>query len=313
MTEPYQVHQISVSDIHTIAVYEYGNPQGPVILHCHGGPGSKSKPSHAQRYDLEKYRVITFDQRGCGNSSPLGEVHENTTQHIIADIETIRKHLSIDSWFLGGSSWGTTVALLYAQAYPNFVCGLLLSSVYLADTNSEEWAFTSEKGIARIFPDLWEQKQKFCTQENISISDLASYVLEKLQSDNLESKQYFASVVANWESNLMNAFEDVSLTQPKDISDSEIAAIKISVHYEANDFFLKDNQIMNAASVIKDIPTLIIHGRYDLLCPLEQAHALHSALNQSEFVVLPTSNHAFTADGKIAQKMANNYFLEKYT
>ena len=258
-------------------------------------------------------RLILFDQRGCGKSLPLGEINNNTLQDLVADIERLRTQLKIKKWFVTGGSWGATLALAYAQTHPKVVKGLLLDSIFLARPRDTQWAFTKDNGIDRLFPDLWEQHQKFLKKFNASPANAAQILLSKLQTEPLETVQEIVAGVYNWEGNLMNAQENLHFTNPEDVTEEGIAQAKIFLHYEANDFFLKQDQILKGMSKISSIPTVIVHGRYDLLCPVEQAWQLQKKLSNVETIILPTSNHRLTAEGEIAKKLAFRYFLEKQT
>src|SRR3989344_5688255 len=156
--KPFNTGYLPERDGHKVYYAQYGNPKGEVIITLHGGPGSKSKPKYVKPYDLNKYQVITFDQRGCGQSLPSGEIKSNTIQDLVSDIERIRSKLNIKSWYVAGGSWGAALALAYAEKYADVVKGLLLSSVFLARPRDVKWAFTEGNGIERLFPDLWEKR-----------------------------------------------------------------------------------------------------------------------------------------------------------
>lgn len=300
-------------DGHQIYYEQYGNVKGPAIVALHGGPGSKSKPRHIKPFDLNQYHVITFHQRGCGSSLPLGSLVNNTTTDLLNDIERLRDHLNLEKWFISGGSWGSTLALLYAEHYPGRVSGLLLSSIFLARQTDLDWSFTKVGGVDHIFPDLWENRTQFLNKHNTSASSVAYDLLKELESGNQPAVQNIVSGIANWEGNLISAQSDLSFMDPADVDENTIANVKISLHYEANRFWIKDSEILVNINVIKDIPSIIVHGRHDVLCPANQAWELHKALPKSELVYLPTSNHHFTADGSIAQKYAYRYFLANHS
>jgi proline iminopeptidase len=280
-----------------------------VILH--GGPGSQSKPKQVKGFDLEKYHVITFDQRGCGKSEPAGQTAHNTLSDLISDMERLREHLEIETWFVAGGSWGSTLALAYAQMHPGRVKGLLLSSIFLAREQDLEWAFTSDKGIVNLFPDVWDERLKFLANFSAKPQTAAKQLLDQLENASPDVAKQIAAGVQNWEGNLMNAFEDVHYASADEIEESDVASAKIFLHYEANQFFLEPNQLLNNVSQIQHIPTIIVHGRYDLLCPIEAAWKLQQSFAKAEFLVLPSSNHRLTAEGDIARKLAFKYFLSQ--
>jgi len=286
---------------HQVYYERYGNKNGKTIIVCHGGPGDKSKPKHISNYDLTKYHVITFDQRGCGQSLPLGEIKNNTLSDLVSDMERLRNLLKIETWYVAEGSWGSTVALAYAESYPEKVRGLLLSSIFLARQKDEDWSFSKDGGITRIFPDLTEKRPNITAKE----------LLNKLESGNEETIKEIVAGVMNWEGNLMTSQSDLQFIDKEDVDDENIASVKVFLSYEANNYFLEQDQIIKNAGKIKNIPTIIVHGRYDLLCPMDNAWELHKNLPNSELVILPSSNHRLTADGEIAKKYAFNNFLNK--
>ncbi|KKU20547.1 MAG: Proline iminopeptidase [Microgenomates group bacterium GW2011_GWC1_46_16] len=311
--KPFFTGYLPEQDVHQIYYEQYGNVKGPVIVVLHGGPGSKSRSKQAGTYDLSKYHVILFDQRGCGQSTPAGKVTDNTTQKLVEDIERIRLQLNLTHWFVAGSSWGSTLALTYAQTHPDRVKGLLLGSVFLGRARDEEWAFSREGGISRLFPDLWEERQEFLKKHHATTSNAAQVLLKMIETGSEKEVKVATAAVRNWEGNLMTAQENLSFIDPEDIEEEHINEAKIFLHYETHDFFLTENQLLKNIDTIKSIPTILIHGRYDLLCPAEQIWALAKKLQHAETIILPTSNHRLTADGEIARKLAYNFFLSKHT
>ena len=309
--KPFNTGYLPKQDGNKVYFTQYGNPKGEAVVSLHGGPGSKSKPKYVKEYELEKYHIIAFDQRGCGESTPSGEIKSNTTQDLITDIERLRSRFKIDKWYVAGGSWGATLALVYAETYPKSVKGLLLSSVFLARPRDVKWAFTEVNGIERLFPDLWEQRLKFLNKYKVKSNNAAKLLLKKIKTSKPEMVKEIVAGVSNWEGNLMNAQEDLNHIDPEDISDSDISAAKVFLHYEANNFFLKPDQLLKNANKIRSIPTIIVHGRYDVLCPVEQTWELQKDLVNVETIILPTSNHKLTAEGEVAKRLAFNYFLSK--
>lgn len=310
MMQPNRDELLSVGDGHSIHMLEYGNPQGTPIVVIHGGPGDAIKAKHFTGYDQNTYRLIGFDQRGCGQSAPLGSIEHNTTQDTVADMERLREHLGIDTWFVSGGSWGSTVALVYAEAHPNRVRGLLVRSVFLTRTRDVAWAFTKQDGVNRIFPDVWDRRSQFLQKYSADSENAASRLLQEM-AEHPDHAQEIAAGVMNWEGNLMTAFTDMQYVEPADVDEANIASVKIFLHYEANHYFLPDDEIMNNVEKIAHIPTLIVHGRYDVLCPVEQAYVLSKKLRDVELVILPTSGHRLTADGEVAKRLAIQGFLAR--
>ncbi len=309
--KPFKFGHLDKKDDHEIYYAQYGNPKGEAVIVLHGGPGSKSSPKHVKGFELDKYHVVAFDQRGCGKSLPIGEIKNNTTHDLISDIERLRQELKIDKWFVMGGSWGSTLALTYAQSHPQRVKGLLLCSLFLARERDTDWAFTKDNGIDRSFPDLWETRQKFLSKHKAKPPDAAKVLLAELQSSSEDVVKQIVAGVNNWEGNLMNAFEDLNFMDPEDVEEADITAAKVFLHYEANNFFLEPNQLLKNLDRIASIPAIIVHGRYDLLCPVEQAWEVQKALKKAETIILPTSNHKLTAEGEIAKNIAFNYFLSR--
>lgn len=312
-SKPFNTGFLEEQDGHKVYFAEYGNPKGEAIVTLHGGPGSKSKAKHVKPYDLQKFRVITFDQRGCGESQPLGETNANTLQDLVSDMERLRTKLGVEKWFVAGGSWGAALALAYAETHPDKVKGLLLSSIFLARPRDVEWAFTKNNGIERIFPDLWEKRIEFFNKFKVTPNNAAEALLEKMKSASPEEVKEIAAGVSNWEGNLMNAQEDLSFTDPEDVNDEDIAGVKIFLHYEASNFFLKPDQLLKELDKLKSVPTVIVHGRYDVLSPVEQTWEVQKQLTNVETTILPTSNHKLTAEGEVAKKFAFNKFLDKQT
>ena len=300
-------------DGHEIYFAQYGNPDGPAIVSLHGGPGSKSKAKHIQGYDLDRFQAIIFDQRGCGKSTPLGEVKDNTTQKLIEDIERLREHLNIDTWFVSGSSWGSTLALLYAETHPDKVRGLLLSAIFLARPRDIEWALTKEGGIDRMFPDVWEKRMEFLKKYNVTPDTMSKVLLEKLLNSDDETIKDITAGVENWESNLMSTLSDVSYVTANDVTPENTASARLYLHYEMNHYFIEPDQILHNIDSIKSIPTAIVHGRYDLLCPVESMWTLSKQFEDVRTVILPSSAHALTPEGNVVRSYAFNDALKDWT
>lgn len=309
--KPNQEKLLKVDDNHSVYYAEYGNSNGPAIINIHGGPGSKSKPYHVSRFNTQKYRIIVFDQRGCGKSEYINLLKNNTTQDLIKDIEAIREDLGIEKWYVGGSSWGSTMSLLYAQTHPERTLGLLIASVWLAREEDHEWLF-SEKGVAQMMPDLWEYRKNFLKKFNAT-SNVPTVLLGLLEnkSTNLEVKQEIVAGVYSWEGNLFSPFDEVGIINPSDIDEAKINDAQIFLHYEKNNFFVEKNQIIHNIDVIKDIPAIMVSGRYDVLTPLEQAYILNQYMNNSELIIAESSGHKLNVEARTLQYQVFDNFLDK--
>lgn len=305
--------QLAEEQGHIVNCSEYGNPDGPAILSFHGGPGSKSKPQHAQRFDLTKYRVILFDQRGCGKSTPLGELQGNTTDDLLRDVERIREKLGIEKWFVSGSSWGSTMSLLYAIRHPERVKGILISAIFLADRDSVRWAMQDPNGVARLVSDIWSKRMAFFKRFSINLETQNEDMLRALDQATPEERKVIAAEVLDWEGNLFSVQSPVSYKDPATVTEDDIASVRIFAHYEMNHEFIPENYILQNIKSIADIPIVIVHGRYDILCPLQKAQMLHEDMEDSELVIATSSGHKLTAEGETIQQMAFDRFLERHT
>lgn len=295
---------------HIVKFSTYGNPQGMPILCFHGGPGSKSRPEHAERFDLTKYYVILFDQRGCGKSLPLGKLDHNNTQNTLYDAERIRQHLCIEKWFVSGSSFGSTCALLYAIEHPDKVQGLLISSIFLADEDSIAYATASSKGAARFVPDAWASRMNFFREFNIRLENQSEDLSKVFENASLETEQKIAACILNWEGSLLSPSMDISNIKPSAIKETDIAFAKISLHYAKHRYFISEGYILDNIRKIASIPAMIVHGRYDILCPIEKAFLLKEHLLQANLVVVNSSGHRFSSEGEMIRFLSYAKFLE---
>lgn len=309
---PIKNHVLPARDGHSVAFSEHGNPEGPSIIVFHGGPGNKSKLSQAERFDLSKYRVILFDQRGCGKSTPLGELTHNTTDDLLADAEATREQLGIKQWFVSGNSWGSTLALLYALKHTDRTLGLLIGAIFLADRDSVAWSMMDEQGVVRLMPDVWEKRLEFFKRFNIGVKTQNEDLLRALDQASFTQKQEIAAGVQNWEGNLMSPFAEVAYKSAEAMTEEDIASVRVFLHYEMNHSFIPEHYILDHVSKLGDLPAVLVHGRYDILCPLHKAHELASSLPKSELIIVPSSGHKLTAEGELIQKLAYDRFLKCY-
>jgi len=296
---------------HTVTFFTYGNPQGIPILCFHGGPGSKSRPEHAERFDLSKYYVILFDQRGCGKSSPSGNTENNNTDNTLYDAERIRKALSINQWFISGSSFGSTCSLLYAIKHPDRVRGLLLSSIFLADKESIEYATASDKGAARFVPEAWTSRMNFFKEFNINLETQSEDLTKAFENASLDKQKQLAAGILNWEGSLLSPYMGISSIQAKEIKESDLSFAKISLHYAKNKYFISEGYILENIEKIKKIPTIIIHGRYDILCPVDKAFTLKEHLADATVIVANSSGHRLSQEGEMIRFLSFSQFLER--
>ena len=291
--KPYQRHQIAVEPPHELYVDESGNPNGIPVLFVHGGPGAGCGKYDRRFFDPEVYRIILFDQRGAGRSRPHAELLHNTTQKLVEDIETIRTALGIDKWVLFGGSWGSTLSLVYAQTHPERVLGLILRGIFLCRQEDIDWFY--QEGASRLFPDYWED---FIDQIPEAEHDnlLAAYH-RRLTGENQIQQMAAAKAWAGWEgrtATLKPSQEVVdSFTEPH----RALSLARIEAHYFMNHSFLEPNQILRDAHKLAGIPGTIVHGRYDVICPLDNAYALHQAWQDSELIIIREAGHASREPG----------------
>lgn len=286
--KPYQRHQIAVEPPHELYVDESGNPDGIPVLFVHGGPGAGCGKYDRRFFDPEIYRIVLFDQRGAGRSRPHAELSNNSTQKLVADIDVIRTHLGIEKWVLFGGSWGSTLSLVYAQTYPERVLGLILRGVFLCRPQDLQWFY--QDGASRIFPDYWADfVQPIPADERHDV--IAAYH-RYLTGDNEIQQMSAAKAWALWEgrcATLRPSQEVVdSFTEPH----RALSLACIEAHYFVNHAFLEKDQILRNAAQLAGIPGIIVHGRYDMICPLDNALALHQAWPDSQLQIIRDAGHA---------------------
>ena len=293
--KPYQRHSLKVSELHELYIDEAGNPDGIPVLFVHGGPGGGCDGSSRRFYDPALYRIVTFDQRGCGRSTPHGELSDNTTQDLIADMEAIRVHLGIDSWVLFGGSWGSTLSLLYAQHYPQRVMALVLRGIFLCRQCDFDWLY--KDGANRIFPDYWEEFIKPIPQSERG--DLAQAYNSRLLGDDELLRMGVAKAWSAWEGNCSKLRPSPTALAKFTKPHNALALARIETHYFVNKGFIDENYILNNMQSIKDIPGRIVHGRYGMVCPLDNALRLHQQWPNSELVIVRDAGHSASEPGTV--------------
>ncbi len=299
---PYTTYLIHISALHHIYIEECGNPQGFPVVFLHGGPGSGCNPAQRRFFDSSFYRIILLDQRGCGRSQPLGEVIENNTQALIADIEAIRQQLNINQWLVFGGSWGSTLAICYAQAHPQVVSGLILRGIFLSRHTELKW-FLGE--IAHFYPDVWQKLIHFLP-ENERSEVLAAY------SNRIFSEETHVNVPAAiawnaFETSIMrlipkeDAAESVmDQTQQEEMHRLEVARARVQIHYIQHLCFIDGEQVLKNCAALAHIPTTIVQGRYDMVCPPNTAWQLHQIMPHAELIMVPDAGHSAMEPGVIA-------------
>ena len=287
---PYHESQLKVSETHTLWIEESGNPEGIPVVFLHGGPGAACEKYHRQFFDPQHYRIVLFDQRGCGRSTPHAELLENTTQNLVADIEKIREQLKIDKWLVFGGSWGSTLALVYAQTHPQRVTGLILRGIFLCRQRDIQWFY--QDGTSYIYPDLWQRYIKVIPENERD--DIVAAYYKHLTSGDQTIQVDAAKAWSVWEGSTSNLITKSEVLNHFSDDNIALSLARIECHYFVNNSFLRENQILEDVSLLTNIPGVIIHGRYDVVCPIEQAYLLHQAWPDAEFIIAPTSGHSAT-------------------
>ena len=286
--KPYQRHSLAVDDVHELYVEESGDPDGIPVLFIHGGPGAGCDKNSRRFFDPERYRIIAFDQRGAGRSTPHAELNNNTTQHLIADVEAIRHYFNIEQWVLFGGSWGSTLSLLYAQAYPERVLGMILRGIFLCREQDLQWFY--QHGASLIFPDYWED---FIAPIDVSQrNDFISAYYKLLTSGNELARMGAAKAWSLWEARCATLRPSQDVVAHFSGPHRALAMARIEAHYFVSDSFIQPNQILTDAAKLAGIPSIIVHGRYDMICPLDNAVALHKAWPDSQLNIIRDAGHS---------------------
>lgn len=290
----YKTHLLKVSNLHSIYFEESGNPQGTPVVFVHGGPGGGTNPDYRRFFNPQHYRIILFDQRGCGQSTPFAELEENTTWDLVADMEKIREHLKIDKWVVFGGSWGSTLALSYAISHPQKPIALVLRGIFLLRKREIDWFY--QEGCSRIFPDLWEKYLAPIDEKDRH--DLVSAYYKKLTSPNLQERSNAAKAWSVWEGSTSKLLLDLKSIDHFAQDQFADAFARIECHYFTNKgFFSSDNYLLENVDKISSIPTSIVQGRYDVVCPAESAWALHKSHKNSKLYIIADSGHSAMEKG----------------
>ena len=286
--EPYDSGMLEVSEIHTIAWEKSGNSEGVPVIVIHGGPGGGGQPAYRQYFDPAIYNIIQFDQRGCGKSIPYAELSENNTQASVSDIEQLRQAFGIETWHVFGGSWGSTLALVYAQEYPDRVRSLMLRGIFMCRKSELHWFY--QDGASHIFPDAFESYREHIPKQEQG--DLIKAYHTRLTSEDVDTRRAAAKEWTRWEMATSRLFPDASYLEKAEDLDFAVAFARIECHYFINGIFLEEAHILNHVDTIQHIPTNIVQGRYDVVCPARSAWELHKALPNSHLVLVPDAGHS---------------------
>lgn len=292
--KPYHTFFLDVGSIHKIYVEEVGNPQGLPVIFVHGGPGGGIDAKHRQYFDPTVWRVILFDQRGCGKSTPFGELKENTTFDLVADMETIRLHLGIDKWHVFGGSWGSTLSLAYAITHPTRVCSMVLRGIFLVRKSEIRWFY--QHGASMFYPEEWEQF--LAPIPPAERHDLLTAYHKRLNSHDESVVKQAAKAWSAWEGATSKLRKDPVMVEQFSSDRFAYAFARIENHYfYHNAFFDSDTWILDHAKKLQHIPGIIVQGRYDMPCPPISAYELHKAWPKSELVMVEEAGHSASEPG----------------
>lgn len=287
--EPFCSGHLKVSDKHEIYFEECGNPEGKPVVFVHGGPGGGISPNYRQFFNPDKYRIILFDQRGCGKSRPYASLEDNTTWDLVEDMEKLRKHFGIDKWQVFGGSWGSTLSLAYAETHPEHVSELVLRGIFLVRKQEIDWFY--QQGASAIFADAWEPYFNHIPEDERH--DFVTAYYKRLTSEDAEVRVAAARAWSIWEGSTSKLFPDLNLLNRFGDATFAEAFARIECHYFINRGFMRnDSQLLDDAHKIRHIPTVIVQGRYDVVCPMTSAWDLHRALPEAEFNLIADAGHS---------------------
>lgn len=287
---PFRTHQVAVDDLHTLFVEECGAPDGIPVVFLHGGPGAGVSPTHRRFFDPSRYRIVLIDQRGSGRSTPFGELRDNTTQHLVADVETIRTLLGIERWLVFGGSWGSTLALAYAQAHPERATGIIVRGVYLGRVEENRWFAEADGGARWVFPERWAAYEAHIPENERG--DMIAAYWRRLDSPDEATRIAAAQAWLGWEDHAATLEHDVDAVSGDDPLHT-LAKARIEAHYFRNHAFLDHAQLLRDIDRIRHLPGVIVQGRYDIICPARSAWDLACAWPEASLQMV-LSGHSAT-------------------
>jgi len=292
--EPYDTGRLQVSEVHELYYEQCGNPNGKPVVFLHGGPGGGISADYRRYFDPKVYRIVLFDQRGSGRSTPHASIEENTTWHLVADIEKLREHLGIERWQVFGGSWGSTLALAYAETHPERVSELVLRGIFLCRPKEIAWFY--QEGASAIFPDVWEEYLKVIPENERA--DMVSAYHRRLTSEEYAVRLEAARAWSIWEGSTSKLFFDPSMIEKFADAEFALAFARIECHYFMNNaFFSSDNYLIENVGRIRQIPAVIVQGRYDVVCPIMSAWDLHRAWPEAQLDIIPDAGHSISEPG----------------
>jgi len=302
---PRRTGELRVSRRHTLYWEESGNPDGQPVAFLHGGPGGASDPDHRRFFDPQRWRIVLHDQRGCGKSRPFSELRENTTQDLVADVERLRLELGIERWVVFGGSWGSTLALAYAQEHPERVKGLVLRGIFLARRRDLAWSF-QEGGASQVYPDAWDAfVEPIPPRER---GDMLRAYHRRLTSRSPAVRARAARTWSTWETSASRLRADPKIVAQLARDPSAESVARLECHYFTNGCFLeRDDQLLRGVKRIRHIPCTIVQGRYDMVCPMRGAWDLARAWPEARLVVVPDAGHSSSEPGTTAALVSETH------
>jgi len=285
--EPYASGMLALDGLHEMYWETSGNPEGIPVVFLHGGPGAGSSPKHRRFFDPAAYRIVVYDQRGAGRSTPLGELRNNTTPHLVSDLERLREHLGIERWLVFGGSWGSTLALAYAETHPSRVLGLVLRGIFLCREGEIDWFLY---GLRNVFPEAWEKFASFlpASERGDLLGNYHRRLVDLEPAVHMPAARSWSlyegacSTLLPSEATLAHFGDDVVA----------LGLSRIEAHYFRNGIFLPANALLAGVDRIRGIPGVIVQGRYDMVCPIVSAHELAAAWPEAKYVVVPDAGHS---------------------
>ena len=294
--EPYSTGMLALDSLHTMYWEQSGNPAGMPVLFLHGGPGAGSAPNHRRFFDPARYRIVVFDQRGAGRSKPLGELRENTTLHLIEDMERLRVHLGIEQWLVFGGSWGSTLALAYGEAHPGACLGFVLRGIFLCRQSEIDWFLY---GLRNLFPEAWRAFSNVIPENERD--DLLAAYYKRLTHPNPAVHMPAAHAWSTYEGacSTLLASPDTAAYFSSDVVALGLA--RMEAHYFTHDIFLPHNSLLDNVGQLRKIPAVLVQGRYDAVCPIISADDLHRAWPEAEYIIVPDAGHSAWEPGICAE------------
>jgi proline iminopeptidase len=293
--EPYKSGHLDVGDGHSLYWELCGNPEGKPVVFLHGGPGGASSPDHRRQFDPDKYKILVFDQRGCGKSTPFASLDNNTTWDLVEDIEKLRTQVAgVDKWQVFGGSWGSTLSIAYAETHPERVTELVLRGIFLFQQYELDWLY-AEGGASSLYPDKWDEF--VAPIPEAERGDLLQAYRKRLTSENMDEQVAAAKAFAAWEGNVVTLLPSPDVMEEFTDPKKAVAIARIENHYMVNKGWLGETQLLDGAGKLKGIPGIIVQGRHDCCTPPRAAWALKQAWPEVDLQIVPDGGHLFSEPG----------------